>query len=97
MPPKNICDLPELFVSQPDGKTVKIGKIQNVQITSDSDYDIYDSQMITPPCQSATFEINWSPSGELIYLLIRGRLPSNNWRKEHGYALKRKMKKRGKQ
>lgn len=92
MPLKDLQGLPELFISQPDGKQIKIGKIQETQILSDFDYsnDITEDPIVSFPMHSITFEVRWNPDVDTIYLLIYGRIPSNNWRKMHGWPLRRK-------
>jgi len=94
MPPKNLTDLPELYVQQPDGTKIKIGKIQEAQIIEESDYDIYDDHAATFPSKTATFEVLWNPTVDTVYLLIHGRLPSNNWRRMRGYAVRRRAKRK---
>ena len=94
MPPKKSNELPEMYIVYPDETRIKIGKIQDIDISSDinefefnttDDYIINNYQMNT-----ATFEVTWNPTADTVYLLIHGRLPSNNWRKMHGLPLKRR-------
>ena len=95
MPPKDLHESPELYMSQPDGAWVKLGKIERMQITPPEPYDPYDdSPFILTRGQTATFEVTWNPSGDMVDLLIHGRLPSNNWRRMHGYPMKRKAKRK---
>lgn len=89
MPPKE-KGLPELYVLQPDGKKVILGKIEQAEIISDDFYDIYGSQTIMLPMNKAVFQVTWKPTADVIYLLIYGRLPTNNWRRMHGFPLRRK-------
>ena len=89
MPPKE-KGLSELYVLQPDGKKVIIGKIEQAEIISDDVCDIYDLQTITHPMNTAVFQVTWKPTADVIHLLIYGRLPTNNWRRMHGFPLKRK-------
>ena len=95
MPPKE-TNLPEMYVLQPDGTKMRLGEIQNAEIISDDDYD-FSEKYIIQPTQTATFEVRWNPTIDtihLIHLLIYGKLPTNNWRKMHGFPLRRKQKKR---
>ena len=95
MPPKNIQNLPELYVQQPDGKIMKLGKISEAQIFDDAspDIDILEEPRYMFPERTATFEVKWNPTVDTLYLLIHGRLPYNNWRKMHGFPLRRKCRK----
>ena len=96
MPPKDIHEMPEMYVQTPDGKRLKVGRIQQAQCFSDdySDFDITDNLTMIRPSKMATFEIIWNPNVETIYVLIHGRLPSNNWRKMHGMGTRRKSSKK---
>ncbi len=95
MPPKDLHRSPELHMLQPDGTWVKLGKIEKAQITSSEPCDPYDdSPFISMREQTVTFNVTWNPSGDMVYLLIHGRLPSNNWRRMHGYPMKRKERQR---
>ena len=94
MPPKDSQGLPELRIMTPNGEIVKLGKIQQAELLNDyCDYDVYDDPEIFTPMQTATFEVRWNPTTEMIYLLIHGRIPPNNWRKMHGLPMKRKIRK----
>lgn len=93
MPPRNAQNLPELHIMTPNGEIVKLGKIQTAELLNDyCDYDVYDDPGIFTPMQTATFEVRWNPTTEMIYLLIHGRFPSNNWRRAHGLPVKRKIR-----
>ena len=92
MPPKERT-LPEMYVIQPDGKRIKIGDIQAVNFSNDDDYDYCNPEgRLIVPSKLATFTVTWNPTTDMIYLLIHGRLPSNNWLKMHGFPLRRKRK-----
>lgn len=91
MPPKE-KELPELYVGQPDGTKVKLGKIQTAEIIAEDCNDILGMETVTFPTQTATFEVTWHPTVDLIYLIIYGRMPTNNWRKMHGYGPRRKSR-----
>ena len=94
MPPKKSNELPEMYIVYPDDTRVKIGKIRATDIISDTDCDYdygYDyGSIIHHSMNTATFEVTWNPTADDIYLLIHGRLPSNNWRKMHGFPLRRR-------
>lgn len=82
----------------PNGEIVKLGKIQTVELDNDCDYDFYDNEfyddiMFLKPMPTYTFEVRWNPTTEMIYLLIHGRIPPNNWRRMHGLPVKRKIRK----
>ncbi len=90
MPPKE-TKLPEMYVMQPDGTKIRLGEIQTAEIISDDDYD-FPEKYIIQPAQTATFEVRWNPTIDTIHLLIYGKLPTNNWRKMHGFPLRRKVR-----
>ena len=98
MPPKDITAFAqsELCLLQPDGKYIKIGKIQQTNIVTDPtpDFDLDGDQLLYHPMNTATFEVSWNPTTEMIYVLIHGKMPSNNWRKLHGLGVKRKSDRR---
>lgn len=94
MPPKKSNELPEMYIVYPDDTRVKIGKIQEIDISSDineSEFNTTGDYIINNyPMHTATFEVTWNPTADTFYLLIHGRYPSNNWRKMHGLPLKRR-------
>ncbi len=94
MPPKDRT-LPEMYILQPDGTKIKIGKIQAAEIVPelDDEYDITGDRLIMPQ-NTATFTVTWNPTVDTMHLLIKGRLPYNNWRKMHGFPLRRKNKRK---
>ena len=89
-------EMPEMYVQMPDGKRVKIGNIQSAEISSDYEYNIWDDYRSFASPVTATFEVTWNPNAETIYVLIHGKLPSNNWRKMHGLGTRRKCSRRRK-
>ena len=94
MPPKDRT-LPEMYILNPDGTRIKIGKIQKTDIVPglDNEYDITWDRLIIPR-NTATFTVTWNPTVDTVHLLIHGRLPYNNWRKMHGFSLRRKNKRK---
>ena len=92
MPPKDLNELPKLYIERPDGSRMIIGKVQTAEIIAENCNDILGMETVTFPTQTATFEVTWHPTVDLIYLLIHGRIPSNNWRKMHGYRAERKKR-----
>lgn len=93
MPPQNINELSKLYIEQPDGSRMIIGKVQTADIISEDCNDILGMETVTFPTQTATFEVTWSPTVDLVYLLIHGRIPTNNWRRIHGFGTKRRVRK----
>lgn len=94
MPPKDSQGQSELYILTPNGERIRFGKIQETQMLNDDECDITGNDTIFNPMQTATFEVSWSPTTEMIYLIIHGRFPSNNWRRMHGLPVKRKIRKR---
>ena len=92
MPPKDRT-LPEMYILNPDGTRIIIGQVQASNIFPDlcDDYDITENYVITPE-KIATFTVKWNSTLDTVYLLIHGRFPYNNWRKMHGFPLRRKRK-----
>ena len=94
MPPKDSQGQSELYILTPNGEQISFGKIQEAQIFNDNEWDITGNDTVFNPMQTATFEVSLSPTTEMIYLIIHGRFPSNNWRRMHGLPVKRKIRKR---
>ncbi len=95
MPPKNINEFPKLYVVEPNGRCTELGKIGSVSFDDVSQPRVLDEEpvLISRPAE-ATFEVKWNPTIEIIYLLIHGRIPANNWLKAHGWPLRRKARRR---
>ena len=83
MPIKN-NELPTLFIMGPDGTKTILGKIIQSEITLEDPYDftdLTDNPLIVPRNQIATFTCEWCPSIDGNYLILHGKLPTNNWRR----------------
>ena len=94
MPPKDINKMPTLFIETVSGKRVKLGSVSGW--TKISEPSIYDGNVVINTCpDELTLEIRQSSlTLDAIHLLVRGRLPSNNWLKEHRWPLMRKARRR---
>lgn len=96
MPIKENDLLPKLYVVQPDGKKMIIGDIGHAEIISDETEDIYGREesliLPLPSPETVIFKIKLYPSVDFLHLLIYGRIPSNNWRRMHGFRSRRKVK-----
>lgn len=101
MPIKNLLE-PILYVLDSDGNYIELGKIKEATFIEDTSSfcDYTDENLlhvpVINPTAEATFSVTWNPTADLIYLLVHGRLPSNNWRKMHNHPMKRKGKGRKK-
>ena len=91
MPSKNLHDLhPMLCVKYPDGHYESLGKIEDVRMEPDIDYEINSEfEHIFKPSEM-TIQFKWEPTIQTEYLLITGRLPSRNWLRMHGWPLTRR-------
>lgn len=101
MPIINLLE-PILYVLDSEGNRIEIGRIKETTFIEDTssfcdytDENLLHAPVINPTAE-ATFSVTWYPRADLIYLLIHGKLPSNNWLKAHGYPMKRKGKGRKK-
>lgn len=98
MLPKFMQDfLPTLCVQCPDGHYEPIGKIQDVRM--EPDYDFCDPDYTSPYTDISkpsemSISIRWDANVQAEYLLIYGKMPSNNWLRLHGYPMRRKYRKR---
>lgn len=94
MPIKENDLLPKLYVVLPDGKKMIVGDIGHAEIISDDAADIYGNEetliLPLPNPDTVIFKIKWDPSVDLLHLLIYGRIPTNNWRRLHGFRPRRK-------
>ena len=93
--PINNSELPTLFIMGPDGTKAILGKIIQSEITPEDSYDftdLTDNPLIVPRNQTATFTVEWCPNVDGNYLLVYGKLPTNNWRRLHGYRPRRKKR-----
>ena len=101
MPTKN-SSIDTLYVMDSDGNCTEFKGLKSVTVIDDVpdpfDYDYPDSFSgpEVNPTISVTFEVRWNPTVDGMYLLIHGHFPSNNWKKMHGYPMKRKGKGRKK-
>lgn len=94
MPIKN-SELPTLFIVGPDGTKTILGKIIQSEITTEDPYDftdLTDNPLIMPMNPIATFTVEWCPNIDGDYLILHGKLPTNNWRRMHGYRARRKRR-----
>jgi hypothetical protein len=93
--PTNNSELPTLFIMGPDGTKMILGKIIQSEIITEDPYDftdLTDNPLIVRRNQTATFTVEWGPNVDGNYLLVYGKLPSNNWRRIHGYRARRKRR-----
>ena len=91
MPPKN-KDKPQLYILRPDGTKVMLGEIWDSEIICESGNDIYDEHWITQPTQEYEFTTRWNPTTKILYFMLRGDFPTNNWLRMHGYRAERKKR-----
>jgi len=86
-------ELPTLYIQQPDGTKIVLGRIQGSTLYTvpDTDVDLSGDRIIIPE-RTATFEVRWNPTVDLLHLFVYGRIPTNNWRKLHGCPLRRHKK-----
>lgn len=94
MPPKDINKMPTLFVETSSGKRVELGSISGWEMTTEP--PIIDGDTFISTCQDElTIEIKQSYlTPDTFYCLIHGRIPSNNWLKNHGWPMRRKARRR---
>ncbi len=93
--PINNSELPTLFIMGPNGTKMILGKILQSEITPEDPYDftdLTDNPLIVPMNQTATFTVEWCPNIDSNYLIVHGKLPTNNWRRLHGYRARRKKR-----
>ena len=97
MPPKELWNLPEIYVLEPDGTKIKLGEVKDFTVIDDSYFeDPWKSNPVTMASQEFAFTVKYRPSTELLYFITHGELPSNNWRKMHGVPMKRRTNARAK-
>ena len=90
MPVKDSVALNEMYVIMPNGEVTKLGKIKEAEIVVNTSYDIdIDDTCYFQFPRECTFTVSSSQTIDSFYSLIYGRLPSNNWRKMHGFPLRR--------
>ena len=93
--PTNNSELPTLFIIGQDGTKTILGKIVQSEITAEDPYnftDLTDDPLIISRSQTATFTVEWCPNIDGNYLIVHGKLPTNNWRRMHGYRPRRKKR-----
>lgn len=90
MPIKNADEMPTLFVETSSGKRVELGSISDWTMISEP--PIIDGDTVINTCpDELTIEIKQSYlTPGTIFCLLHGRIPSNNWLKNHGWPLRRK-------
>ena len=96
MPPKELWDLPEIYVLVPDGTKIKLGEVKSFSVTSDDYYldDLWNTNPITLDPQEFEFTVKYRPSTESLYFITHGKLPSNNWLRMHGEGPRRTYRKK---
>lgn len=95
MPIRNPDGLGELYLLQPDGNRVRLGNVISAQ-TVVPDYSFIDGDSLDGRENVTTSEVKWVSIVDYLYFLMYGVIPTNNWRKMHGYSLRRKTTKRNK-
>ena len=102
MPIRNPDGLGELYLLQPDGNKVRLGNVITAQtvvpdFSSAINDDAFGDYYVVPMRENVTtFEVRWFPNTDALYLFMHGVMPTNNWRKMHGYSLRKKTAKRKK-
>ena len=91
MPPKESEKLPEFYVLFQDGKRMTLGEVEEIKTISDRE-DFYESQLYIAPTQEYEFTCRWNPNIRMLYFVLHGRLPANNWMRMHGYRSCRKKR-----
>lgn len=81
-----------LFAIQENGNAISLGKINEVNIVSADLCEDTDKTMIIPQERSMSFNFKWNSSIDFPYFLAYGKLPTNNWRRMHGYRSRRKRR-----
>ena len=92
MPPKHMQDFyPTLCIQYPDGHYEPLGKISDVNMEPSDYYDCFPSPYVNIREQSEmTISFRWDVSAKAEYLLIYGKMPTNNWMKMHGLPMERR-------
>ena len=85
-------ELGNLFAIQENGNAISLGKINEVYIISADLCEDTDKTMIVTQERSMSFNFKWNPSIDFAYFLAHGKLPTNNWRRMHGYKSRRKRR-----
>ena len=91
MPPKDLQIFPEIFVFHPDGRKIPIRTLEPLP---DFSCDVDEDPVVERLAQELFFETACNLTQDTIYYLKHGKFPSNNWRKMHGYPLRRKTGRR---
>lgn len=81
-----------LFAIQENGNAIPLGKINETHITSADLCEDTDETIIFPQEMSMSFNFKYNPSIDYAYFLVYGKLPTNNWRRMHGYRARRKRR-----
>jgi hypothetical protein len=93
MPPKLMQESPyKLYIQDPDGRYTELGEIASVQMEPNCSYEDY---VVSPYEQltntsEMTISFRWDANVRMEYLLIYGKMPSNNWLRVHGYPMVRR-------
>lgn len=91
MPTKE-TELGILFAIQENGNAIPLGKVNEMHIMSSDLSEDTDKTIIFPQERSMSFDFKWNPSIDFPYFLAYGKLPTNNWRRMHGYRPRRKRR-----
>jgi hypothetical protein len=91
MPTKE-TELGILFTIQENGNAIPLGKVNEMHITSADLSEDTDKTIIVPQERSMSFDFKWNLSIDFPYFLAYGKLPTNNWRRMHGYRPRRKRR-----
>lgn len=83
--------MPDLCVKYPDGHYERLGKIKEVNLEPDP-YDHFspEKELLLSTMAEMTLSIRWDPDIKTEYLLIKGKIPTNNWLRMHGYPMIRR-------
>ena len=90
MPPKLMRESPyKLCIQGPDGRYAELGRIESVHMEPNCSYEDYG---VSPYAQltntsEMTISFRWDADVKMEYLLIYGKMPSNNWLRLHGYPM----------
>ncbi len=89
-------ELPKLYIQQPDGTTIMLGDVKEFtsNFVPDAAIDFITENKVIVPERTVTIEVRWNPPIDVIHLFAYGSIPTNNWRKLHGFPLRRNQNER---
>jgi hypothetical protein len=90
MPPRITEKYPEFYALLPDGKKIMLGEIEGIKTIYDRE-DFYEPLFYTPT-QEYEFTCRWNPNARMLYFLLHGKFPTNNWLRMHGERSCRKKR-----